>query len=139
MRNAAYESIFAALGSFEGGLAADILFASGLRLLNAEAIRATTGVLAGGATSELSAVAPYWSPATITRVEESIIYRWQEHAQGYGKSVSQYTNDAVEFFATNKGLGNPWPLRTGGTGIKIASKPGGISTNEGKIVTFWYE
>ena len=53
-----------------------------------------------------------------------------------------YTDQALEFYDSNKNLGQMVTLRAGTQGPKIqtgsgVSKVGGYWTNDGRIVTFW--
>jgi len=61
---------------------------------------------------------------------------------GKGRSIEQYTNDAMKFYNENKHLGEKITLKDDTIGIKIQSingknRIGGYWTNNGKIVTFW--
>lgn len=65
---------------------------------------------------------------------------------GNGRTTVQYTQDAMNFFNKNKGLGQNVILKEGTQGIKIQTKQiingktqrvGGYWTSDGKFVTFW--
>lgn len=72
---------------------------------------------------------------------KSIVYHWKKHAQKYGKSFDQYTQDALDFFAKNQHLGKPVTLMDGSPGIliRLKGKGGGYFTPNGEVVSFWYK
>ena len=80
-----------------------------------------------------------WYKSNWRDVWESIKYHWERHAKKFGKSIEEYTSDATKFFEDNKNAGKPHQLRDGTTGLKIDGAPGGIYTNHGQIVSFWYD
>ena len=69
-----------------------------------------------------------------------IEYHWNKHAKKYGKSLEEYMNDALSFFAENKHKGEWIPTEVGqGLRIRNPGHPGGIFSADGRIITFWYE
>ncbi len=81
-----------------------------------------------------------WDKATFDKVENSMLHHVAKH--GKGRTLEQYTDDAMKFFGNNKHLGERIILKDGTPGIKIQTgtgknKIGGYWTTEGKLVTFW--
>ena len=57
---------------------------------------------------------------------------------GKGRTMEQYTNDALKFFQENKHIAREVTLQDGSRGLYIRTKSGGgYWTLDGKIVTFW--
>lgn len=61
---------------------------------------------------------------------------------GKGRTIEQYTDDAIDFYNKNKNIGVEVTLKDGSKGIKIQTgtgknKVGGYWTKDGKLVTFW--
>lgn len=85
-----------------------------------------------------------WHQGTFPTVASSVRYHHQKHVISAGRteSISQYTEDAVQFYKQNKEHSERVTLRDGKAGVRIRALeggPGGLFTREGKIVTFWYE
>lgn len=81
-----------------------------------------------------------WHKGTFNSAIDSMEYHLAKH--GNGRTIEQYTNDAMNFYNKNKHLGKEVQLKDGSFGIKIETisgnnKVGGYWTNDGKIVTFW--
>jgi hypothetical protein len=85
-----------------------------------------------------------WHKGTFPNKLQSVEYHLAKH--GKGRSATQYTKDAMNFFEKNKQFGKSVTLSDGTAGIKIQTKVkvdgktqnvGGYWTNEGKLVTFW--
>lgn len=67
-------------------------------------------------------------------------YHLKKH--GKGRTLEQYTEDAMDFYNKNKSHGKEVTLKDGTKGIKIQTgkgknKVGGYWTTDGKLVTFW--
>jgi hypothetical protein len=82
----------------------------------------------------------YWHKGTFDSVEDSMEYHLMKH--GKGRTIEEYTNDAMNFYNKNKNLGKTIQLKDGTFGIKIQTgkgknKIGGYWTNDRKIVSFW--
>ncbi len=130
------------LGFLLAPLLAEIGIASLLRILGRMALRRLINI--GGRTlgrlgRELKQVRSKWHNSSFEKLDDTIAYHWKKH--GEGNSLTQYTKDAENLFANNKGLGKPINLRDGTTGIKIKlgkGKPFGIYTSDGKIISFGY-
>lgn len=85
-------------------------------------------------------VLKHWHPSTLLSAEKSIMYHFERYALKFQKPVAKYTQDALNFFSTNK----QWKkvkLRDGSDGLLFRKKGqmGGYFTTEGQIVSFWYE
>lgn len=79
-----------------------------------------------------------WYRGTFPTPLDSLNYHVKKHGQG--RSRIQYTKDALYFFKKNKYRGKRRMLLDGTPGMKITTrKAGGIFTQDGKIVTFWYD
>ena len=81
-----------------------------------------------------------WYKGTFDSAINSMKYHLTKH--GKGRTIEQYTNDAMNFYNKKKHLGEKIILKDGIVGIKIQTgvgknKIGGYWTNDGKIVTFW--
>jgi RHS repeat-associated protein len=85
-----------------------------------------------------------WHKGTFANRTQSVSYHLAKH--GKGRTATQYTQDAMNFFNKNKGLGQNVILKDGTQGIKIQTKQiingkthrvGGYWTRDGKLVTFW--
>ncbi len=85
-----------------------------------------------------------WYKGTFPNKTQSISYHLAKH--GKGRTARQYTQDAMNFFNKNKGLGQNVILKDGTQGIKIQTKQiingkthrvGGHWTKDGRLVTFW--
>ena len=82
---------------------------------------------------------PNWLKKNFTNPGK-IEYHWKKHAESLGKSVEQYMNDALDFYAKNKNKPGVLEITTEvGNGIKILGNPGGIFSKDGRIVSFWYD
>jgi len=79
-----------------------------------------------------------WYSSTFADAWATAYYHLEKH--GEGKTLEQYTQDALDFFQQNRGRGQSVILEDGTPGIRIKQKggPGGYFTPDGKIVTFWY-
>lgn len=85
-------------------------------------------------------IADQWHRGTFDNVVDSMEYHLGKH--GKGRTLQQYTIDAMNFYRQNKHRGTPVTLKDGTLGIRIQtgsgrSKVGGYWTVEGKLVTFW--
>lgn len=93
-------------------------------------------------TKDYNSVKGDWFNTTFGSKRDTIGYHYDTHVtqKGINKSVSQYTQDAKNLFANYKDQGRAWQLGDGSTGLKInmPNGQGGIYTQSGKIVTFWY-
>ena len=70
----------------------------------------------------------------------SLKYHWDKHAKRFGTSVEDYTDDAMDFWKANRGRAVPHPIENQmRNGFKIRGNPGGIFTEHGTIVSFWYQ
>lgn len=86
-----------------------------------------------------------WYKSTFPNRTQSVQYHLAKH--GKGRTAVEYTQDAMDFFAQNRSLGQSVILRDGTAGIKISTKQplpgggfqrvGGYWTNDGSLVTFW--
>lgn len=82
-----------------------------------------------------------WYKGTFPNKLESVKYHLAKH--GKGRTPTEYTRDAMNFFRKNKLLGEPVTLKDGTPGIKIQTKTksggktGGYWTQDGRLVTFW--
>lgn len=77
---------------------------------------------------------------TADTVEDSMAYHLNKH--GNGRTIEQYTDDAMTFYEENKHLGVEVILKDGTEAIRIQTgtgknKVGGYWTIDGKLVTFW--
>jgi RHS repeat-associated protein len=81
-----------------------------------------------------------WHEATFPNKTQSVTYHWDKHARALGKSPTQYTRDALDFFRQNRGIAEQVTLKDGSAGLRINIKggPGGYFTPDGRVVTFWY-
>lgn len=80
----------------------------------------------------------HWYRGTFPTPLDSLNYHVRKHGQG--RSRMRYTKDALHFFHKNKHLGRKRMLLDGTPGMKITTRrAGGIFTQKGKIVTFWYD
>jgi RHS repeat-associated protein len=71
--------------------------------------------------------------------EDSFNYHFATH--GDGRTAAQYSQDASNWAENPAGSGTEVKLANGETGIRYRTPgggPGGILTQGGKIVTFWY-
>ncbi len=85
-----------------------------------------------------------WHKGTFPSITKSINYHLAKH--GKGRTASQYTRDAMNFYRQNKHLGNNLMLKDGTQGLRIQTKQiingktnriGGFWTKSGRLVTFW--
>lgn len=81
-----------------------------------------------------------WYKSTFDTVEDSMEYHLSKH--GKGRTIEEYTKDAMDFYNQNKHLGEEVILKDGTEAIKIQTgtgknKVGGYWTKDGKLVTFW--
>jgi hypothetical protein len=60
---------------------------------------------------------------------------------GRGKTLAEYTADAVKFFTDNKASGVKAVAKDGAAAVKLRTPGGrgGWFTEAGKIITFWYK
>jgi tetratricopeptide (TPR) repeat protein len=82
----------------------------------------------------------HWHKGTFNSSIDSMGYHLTKH--GKGRTIEQYTNDAMKFYNKNKYLGEKIILKDGTMGIKIQTgagknKVGGYWSYDGKIITFW--
>lgn len=61
-----------------------------------------------------------WYRSTFPNRTQSVQYHLAKH--GYGRTAVQYTQDAMDFFAQNRSLGQSVILRDGTAGIKTSTK-----------------
>jgi RHS repeat-associated protein len=80
-----------------------------------------------------------WDKGTFPNRMQSIRYHWEKHGKPFGKSIDEYTQDALEFYKQNKSRAIHITLKDGRPGLKIKGAPGGIFTPEGRVISFWYE
>jgi hypothetical protein len=81
-----------------------------------------------------------WRTTNYATVEKAMVDHYAKH--GLGKTLEQYTDDAIDFWNKYNSQGKPWPLADGTTGIKLdvdSVIKGGIYTTDGGIITFWYD
>ena len=77
-----------------------------------------------------------WYRSTFNSVADSMDYHMAEH--GNGRTVMEYTSDAMEFFQLYKNEAKPCILNDGSPGLRIkVGKSGGYWTKDGRLVTFW--
>ena len=84
----------------------------------------------------------HWDQATFPTAHECAFYHWQKHASYLGKSPEEYTSDALDFFKREKERARPLTLKNGERGFIIRTGPGGPGgyfTQDGRVVSFWYE
>lgn len=57
-------------------------------------------------------------------------------------TMEKYFSDATKFWEENSGNAVDWNINNGNggnmVGKKIIGNPGGLFTNDGKVVSFWY-
>lgn len=82
---------------------------------------------------------------TFDDVVDTFAYHYQKHVLDElpkaGKPIvsqQQYFDDAVKFWEPNKSKAVQWDFANGMTGWKIKENPGGIYTDNGEVVSFWY-
>jgi RHS repeat-associated protein len=95
--------------------------------------------MAGGASKGASALSS-WHKATFGDEAASAAYHLKKH--GGGRTLEEYTDDAIGFFDKNRRGGVPMTAKDGTAAVRITSPgggPGGIFTEVGKIITFWYK
>lgn len=97
----------------------------------------------GGQIKAFRTILKSWSKVNWRSVSSAAKYHYSKHVlnQGMRNNLMQYTDDALNFFNTNKNLGKEIMLRDGSMGMKIRlgpNQPGGIFTTDGRIVSFWY-
>lgn len=137
--NEPYDYYLAAMDIRENGLHTTTLLAA-LPLVTATMVKCVSkgGRQAGQYLSES------WHQGTFPNKMQSIQYHVAKH--GKGRTPTQYTKDAMEFFKQNKHLGQNVILKDGTAGIKIQVKTqiggktqriGGYWTSDGRLVTFW--
>ena len=86
-----------------------------------------------------------WHKGTFPNKIQAIKYHVAKH--GKGRTATQYTKDAMNFFQRNKHLGQNIILKDSTSGTKIQTKIktsgqrtrriGGYWTDDEKLVTFW--
>ena len=84
-----------------------------------------------------SAIAAKWGKGTFENVVDSLEYHFTKH--GAGRSLQQYTDDALQFFEKNKGQAEwgQWnPKWKPSFKLKIGDK-GGYFTADGRVLTYW--
>lgn len=87
-----------------------------------------------------------WYKASSNDVYDSFVYHYNKHVltelPKAGKpvvSMEKYLDDAVAFWEANNDRAIEWSINRGTEmGKKIVGNPGGIYTNDGKVVSFWY-
>ena len=83
------------------------------------------------------AIAARWAKGTFGNVVDSIEYHFAKH--GGGRTLQQYTDDAVRFFEQNKGQAEwgKWnPNWEPAYRLKIGNQ-GGYFTADGRVLTYW--
>ena len=78
-----------------------------------------------------------WKNVNFSSISSTIRYHVSKH--GNGVSIGQYTDDALNFFKTNQGLGKAVILKDGTKAVKIKTSgggQGGIFTPDGKNSKF---
>lgn len=93
----------------------------------------------GRTTSQV--VAKSWYKSTFKTAEESLEYHFKQH--GVGKTIEEYSRDAIEFFSKNKDKAQEVILNDDSSGflIRDPGNPGGyfkIIDGAIKAVSFWY-
>ena len=80
-----------------------------------------------------------WHKATFADEAASAAYHVGKH--GGGRSLVQYTKDAIDFFQANKARATSVTLKDGTQGLRIKTPGGrgGYFTPDGRVVTFWYK
>ena len=97
----------------------------------------------GGQIKAFRTILKSWNKVNWRSVSLAAKHHYSKHVlnQGMRNNLMQYTDDALNFFNTNKNLGKEIMLRDGSMGMKIRlgpNQPGGIFTTDGRIVSFWY-
>ena len=85
-------------------------------------------------------VSEKWYQSTFDTVEDSMSYHLDKH--GNGRTIEQYTQDALDFYSKSKNLGKDVILKDGTEALKIQTgtgknKVGGYWKKDGKVITFW--
>lgn len=83
------------------------------------------------------AIVDRWAKGTFGNVVDSIEYHFSKH--GGGRSLQEYTDDAVRFFEQNKGQAQwgRWnPNWEPSFRLKIGDR-GGYFTGDGRVLTYW--
>lgn len=83
------------------------------------------------------AVADRWAKGTFNSVADSIEYHFSKH--GNGRTLQQYTEDAVRFFQENKGQAQwgRWnPNWEPSYRLKVGNR-GGYYTADGQVLSYW--
>lgn len=106
-----------------------------------------SGAIIGGITGAISSsaqvlnAAKAWNGVPSKQISpyQDMVRHYEKHVinegqQAVAKNIVNYTKQAQTFFTNNETLG--YALRSGV--IKISGAPGGIFTNSGKILSFWY-
>jgi RHS repeat-associated protein len=96
----------------------------------------------GGAGSSVTltrSILNSWKNVNFNTVSASIRYHLSKH--GSGRTVAQYTQDALDLLRNFRHLAKPVLLKDGTTGFKIKIPGGqfGIYDSSGKIITFGYK
>lgn len=123
---------------FKGDISGLAYFFGGRVALGIE--MSITMALFKGMSKVLSSVSRKWYKSTFNRVEDSMAYHLKKH--GRGRSITQYTYDALEFYNRNRHKAVAVKLNDGSSGYRIQTKIngrniGGYWTKDGKIVSFW--
>jgi RHS repeat-associated protein len=104
-------------------------------------IKKSNGVINDKRTNESAKILfDSWDKGTFPNRMQSIRYHFFKHANG--RSVNEYTRDAISFFNKNKNSAKEVILKNGQQGYSIKmkcneSRIGGFWTKDEKIITFW--
>ncbi len=81
-----------------------------------------------------------WDKATFDGVERNVRYHWRRHGMMEGKSVTDYTSDAIRLWDERRASAVLHTLQSGGLGWRILDPDGpvGTYTGDGKVVAFRY-
>ncbi|HXC25379.1 MAG TPA: hypothetical protein VNU46_05640, partial [Gemmatimonadaceae bacterium] len=126
-------------GSFASLWGSDTWYKTAGTLIGGE----VASVLAAGAAmktlDQQMMISQSWYRGTFADAEASAEWHLAKH--GMGKTLDQYTQDALNFFQENESQAQSITLKDGTQGLRIRTPgggPGGIFTPDGRIVTFWY-
>ncbi len=99
--------------------------------------------ISGSTFDEMIALELKWNFGSFDDVVESQAYHYGKHAAPNRKTFAQYTDDALDVFSeyANSTYSKSHTLNNGIKGMKIdlPDGRGGYFTNDGQIVTFWYD
>jgi hypothetical protein len=94
-------------------------------------------IVSAKGTAVEGAIADRWAKGTFGNVVDSMEYHFAKH--GGGRTLQQYTDDAVRFFQQNKGQAQwgKWnPNWEPAYRLKVGNQ-GGYFTSEGRVLTYW--